>query len=56
MSEVSVQPLYEGMDNYLSTLGLYQSCGFNLHSLHPVTRASDRSVVEYNCLMVRRNS
>ena len=56
-SEVAVIPLYEGAPTMLEALPTYQASGFDLSGLFPVTRDPDTaSVLEYDCLMVRRGS
>ena len=52
-SELSVQPLYDGMPHYLEALQAYETAGFELYNLTQMNRARDGSVVEMNCLMKR---
>jgi FkbM family methyltransferase len=52
-SEVSVQSIYEGMPHYLESLQLYESLGFHLIDLFPVSWGVYRNVIEYDCLMAR---
>src|SRR3989442_1354821 len=53
-SEISVDPIYEGMPHYLEALALYESFGFTLMTLFPVTRnPTHGNIVEYDCLMGR---
>jgi FkbM family methyltransferase len=53
-SELSVQPLYEGMPHYLEALETYERAGFDLHNLSVVNRESDGGLVELNCFMRRK--
>lgn len=48
LSEVSVRPLYEDIPSYIQALECYGRAGFVLHSLYPVSRDKQRSVIEYN--------
>jgi FkbM family methyltransferase len=53
-SEVSVDPIYEGMPHYLEALSFYESLGFTLMTLFPVARKRPyRNIIEYDCLMAR---
>ena len=53
-SEVAVVPLYEGAPGMLEALRTYESRGFVLSGLFPVTRDPDTlRILEYDCLMVR---
>ncbi len=53
-SEVSVQPLYEGMMHYTDALAFYESLGFSLMHLALVLRGKTHdNVVEYDALMAR---
>jgi hypothetical protein len=53
-SEISVDPIYEGMPHYLEALAFYESLGFTLMSLFPVARTSAYgNIIEYDCLMAR---
>jgi FkbM family methyltransferase len=52
-SEISVQPLYEGMPRYLDALRIYDEAGFELHDITVVSRLSSGGLQELNCFMVR---
>jgi FkbM family methyltransferase len=53
-SEVAVVPLYHGMPTMLEALDAYQSAGFALSGLFPVSRDLDTArILEYDCLMLR---
>jgi len=54
-SEVSVQPLYEGMPSYLEALREYESDGFELYNLEAVSRTHTGGLQEMNSFMRRRN-
>jgi FkbM family methyltransferase len=50
LSELSVQPIYQGMPHYLESLRQYEAAGFQLVSLTEVSRR-DGAAQEYDCLM-----
>ena len=52
LSELSLIPLYAGMPHWLQGLAVYESSGFAVAELYPVTRDGD-AVIEYDCLLVR---
>jgi FkbM family methyltransferase len=51
--ELSVQPLYEGMPDYLETIRQLNDFGFELTGLYTVIRDSELRVIEFDCLMAR---
>ena len=52
-SEISLQPIYDGMPRWLESLRVYETAGFRVRALIPVT-IDDRGLpIEYDCLMVR---
>ncbi|MHB8688602.1 MAG: FkbM family methyltransferase [Candidatus Dormibacteraceae bacterium] len=53
LSELSVQPLYEGMTPFDAALGFYSDLGFTLYDITPINHRSDGTVIECDCLMVR---
>lgn len=54
-SEVSVIPIYHGMRSIAESIAHYNTLGFELTSLFPVTfDADDVRVIEYDCVMCRR--
>ena len=50
LSELSVQPVYQGMPHYLKSLRQYEAVGFQLVSLTEVSRRNG-AVQELDCLM-----
>lgn len=53
-SELSLNPLYEGMPTFLDALGTYQKHGFRVTGFYPVSRDSSRlTLLEVDCVMVR---
>jgi FkbM family methyltransferase len=55
-SEISVQPLYEGMPHYTDALLVYEGAGFKIMNLFVVNRTPEGAVLEYDCLMARDNN
>ena len=56
-TEVSIQPIYEGVPDYLEALGVYTKAGFTVSGLYPVSR--DRgtlALIEMDCVMRRVGS
>jgi FkbM family methyltransferase len=55
-SELSVVPLYEGMEHYTEALSYYERLGFSLMDLFVVSRAQKGQIVEYDCVMARTSA
>jgi FkbM family methyltransferase len=54
-SEISAIPIYDGMRTLMESVAHYESLGFELTNLFPVTfDAADVRVIEYDCVMCRR--
>jgi FkbM family methyltransferase len=53
-SEIALQPIYEGMPDYLTSLAKFNSSGFTITSLVPVSRDRHMRVIEFDCMMVRK--
>jgi FkbM family methyltransferase len=53
LSEISLIPIYDGMPHHTATLEIYESAGYRISGLYPVTRNSDLSLVEMDCVLVR---
>jgi FkbM family methyltransferase len=51
-SEVSVQPIYDGMVHWTDAIATYEELGFEVTGLFPVHREEMR-VVEFDCVMAR---
>ncbi len=51
--EVSVNPIYHGMPDYLDALRTVAELGFVLSDLVPIVRDQRHHVVEFDCVMVR---
>ncbi|MBA2293726.1 MAG: FkbM family methyltransferase [Actinobacteria bacterium] len=54
--EVSVNPIYHGVPDYLDALREVAELGFVLSDLVPVVRDKRHHVVEFDCVMVRPDS
>jgi FkbM family methyltransferase len=52
-SEVSVQPIYEGVPRMSEAIGYFESLGFRITGLFSIMRADDLSVIEYDCVLRR---
>lgn len=52
-SEMALLTIYEAMPRMPEALGIYESAGFEVSGLFPVTREQDGRVIEYDCVMVR---
>ena len=54
-SEVAIQPLYEGMPDYIDSMSAFRDKGFELTGLFPVSR-DQRSLIliEMDCVMRRK--
>lgn len=52
-SELSVEPLYDGMVPYTEALATYADLGFALQDLFVVNRTADGGILEYDALMAR---
>jgi FkbM family methyltransferase len=51
-SEVSLVAIYEGMPHWTETIAVYETAGFGVVAMFPVTHDSGR-VIEYDCLMTK---
>jgi hypothetical protein len=54
LSELSFIPIYGGMPRYGETLAEYEAAGFSVSGMYPVMRNRDTSLIEMDCVMVRR--
>lgn len=52
--EASVIGIYEGMPSYREAVSFFESAGFTLSGMFPVTLDADLRLVEFDCVMVRR--
>jgi hypothetical protein len=50
--EVSFQPVYEGIPHHLDAMAEFESAGFAAVGFYPISRDSQRRLIEADCLMV----
>jgi FkbM family methyltransferase len=55
-SEVSIRNIYDAMPDWKTAIGLYQSLGYEITGLYPVTRDKNLLVMEFDCLLARASS
>lgn len=56
LSELCLVPVYDGMPRYPEALALYEAKGFSISGFFPVSSNTDLSLIEADCLMVRRDA
>jgi hypothetical protein len=54
-SEISVKHIYDGMTDYTDSIAAMSGMGFDPVALIPVSREFGLRVIEFDCLMVRRD-
>ncbi len=53
-SELSVQPLYDGMPDYFQSLTTFRSYGFEISGFYPVAKdPNSHALIEFDCVMVK---
>jgi hypothetical protein len=52
LSELSLVPIYSGMPHYLDVLGRYEDHGFAVTGIFPVSRKTDMTIIEVDCMLV----
>jgi hypothetical protein len=55
-SELSVRPLYEGAPSYVESLDRLRTHGYELSGVYPLERDRDLGIIEFDCIMIRRES
>jgi len=55
-SELSIQPLYDDMPDYLETLSTLRKAGFDVTAMFPIARDNVLRVIEFDCIMIRRDA
>lgn len=53
-TEMSVQPIYHNMPSMSDALSKLDRMGFSVAGMYPVTRTPELSVVEFDCILVKR--
>jgi FkbM family methyltransferase len=54
--ELSMQPIYKGTPTYLQMLSQLEDWGFAVSGFFPITTSKNLQVVEFDCVMLARNS
>jgi FkbM family methyltransferase len=54
VSELSFVSIYEKMKDYKEALGEYEECGFHVSGFYLVNNAEDLSLIEADCVMIRK--
>jgi FkbM family methyltransferase len=54
-TEMSVQPIYHGMPDYRVALDYIEELGFALSGVYPVNLDAQMKLIEFDCIMVRRD-
>lgn len=52
LSELSLVPIYSGMPHYLEVLKHYEDHGFAVTGIFPVSRKTDMSIIEVDCMLI----
>ena len=52
-SELSLQPIYEGMPHFTDALGRFGRVNYRLAALFPVSRNADGQLIEADCVLLR---
>lgn len=52
LTEISLQSIYQKMPDYHETINFYESRGFSVSGLYPVSRQEDGSIIEMDCFMI----
>lgn len=53
-SELSLIPVYDGMEQAYSVLNEFHKSGFLVSGLYPINRDKSLAVIEYDCVLVKR--
>jgi FkbM family methyltransferase len=54
MSELSFQPVYQGMPHFLEALATYEQAGFLVTGFFPISRDRLGRIIENDCVMIRQ--
>jgi FkbM family methyltransferase len=52
-SEMSIQPIYDGMPGFSESIGMLNEYGYDISAMFPVKRDDGLRLVEFDCIMVR---
>lgn len=54
--EMPLLQIYDGVEDFESLFGYYRASGFQLRGVHPVSWASNKAIVELDCLFIREST
>ena len=54
LSELAIEPIYEGMPRYREVLAAYEEAGFHLTGIYPISRSVDSSLIEMDCMLINK--
>jgi hypothetical protein len=54
-SEISFQPIYSGMPNFIETISEYERLGFEISGVFPVSRDGSLRLIEADCVMINND-
>lgn len=52
LSELSLIAVYDGMPNYMQSLSTFEAAGFSVSGFYPITRNTNLSLNEVDCVLV----
>jgi FkbM family methyltransferase len=52
-SEMSIQPIYDGMPGFAESIGMLNEYGYDISAMFPVKRDDGLRLVEFDCIVVR---
>jgi FkbM family methyltransferase len=55
-TEMSVQPIYQGMPDYRAALDEIDELGFGISGIFPISLDKHMKLIEFECVMVRRDT
>ena len=54
LSELAIEPIYEGMPRYREVLEAYERAGFHLTGIYPISRSVNASLIEMDCMLINK--
>ena len=55
LTELSLIPIYENSTSYLESLGVFEKNSFKISGIYPISKKSDLTIVEMDCVLVNTN-
>lgn len=52
LSELSFIPLYESCPSFIDSFSIFESHGFKVSGLYPVSRAANQAIIEMDCVLI----